>query len=140
MQIVPTTQPGLEVLEREECLRLLAENEVGRLAVVDSGRPVIFPVNYAVDDATVVFRSDPGTKLEASRRAPVALEIDHFDSERREGWSVVVMGYAEEITSFDPPRIRRLQWLPLQPWAEGEKAHWVRIVPLTISGRRIVRT
>jgi nitroimidazol reductase NimA-like FMN-containing flavoprotein (pyridoxamine 5'-phosphate oxidase superfamily) len=128
---------GLEMLERKECLRLLAAHDVGRLAVVDAGRPVIFPVNYVLDGETVVFRTDSGTKLEASRRAPVAFEIDELDPDRHEGWSVVVLGYAEEISVFDPPRVRRLQWLPLHPWAGGEKAHWVRIVPVTISGRQI---
>lgn len=36
---------SLEVLSEEECLGLLASNEVGRLAVVVDGQPLIFPVN-----------------------------------------------------------------------------------------------
>jgi nitroimidazol reductase NimA-like FMN-containing flavoprotein (pyridoxamine 5'-phosphate oxidase superfamily) len=44
---------------------LLAERHLGRLALTDPDGPVIFPVNYAVDEGAVVFRTDPGTKLDA---------------------------------------------------------------------------
>jgi nitroimidazol reductase NimA-like FMN-containing flavoprotein (pyridoxamine 5'-phosphate oxidase superfamily) len=54
---------GLQVIERAECLRLLATEEVGRLGVVVAGRPEIFPVNYVVDGDEVMFRTDAGTKL-----------------------------------------------------------------------------
>jgi len=37
-------------LSREECLRLLAANGVGRLAVSGKDAPVIRPVNYAFDE------------------------------------------------------------------------------------------
>src|SRR5215211_3750336 len=38
----------LEMMPEAECLRRLALNDFGRLAIVVDGRPVIFPVNYAV--------------------------------------------------------------------------------------------
>ena len=53
----------LRVLDRDQCLRLLAEDEIGRLAVIAGNTPAIFPVNYALDGDTIVFRTDPGTKL-----------------------------------------------------------------------------
>ena len=62
------TEPGAEmrVLTRQECLDLLADQEVGRIAVVLGRRPLIFPVNYVLDGDTIVFRTDPGTKLAAA--------------------------------------------------------------------------
>lgn len=127
----------LEELSREECLELLASHEVGRLAVVVEGQPVIFPVNYALDGDIVVFRNDPGTKLTHARLDKVAFEIDDVDGATREGWSVVVTGTARELTdALDEVSVRE-QNLPLRPWATGDKAHWVRIIAGAISGRRL---
>ena len=42
-------QPGVEVLDEHDCLELLRESDVGRLAVVVEGGPEIFPVNFVVD-------------------------------------------------------------------------------------------
>ena len=134
---VPTTRSGLEVLERAECLRLLTRHEVGRLAVLDGLRPLLFPVNYALVGEEIVFRTDAGTKLELASRAPVAFEVDELDGDRHIGWSVVVQGEAEEITDYDNRTVRELRALPLFPWAGGEKAHWVRIRPTAITGRRV---
>lgn len=131
-------QWGTEVIEREECLRLLEEEEVGRVGVSDHGSPLVLPVNYVLDGDTVVFRTAPGTKLEAALRAPVAFEVDRVDRATRSGWSVVVRGVAEEVTSFSGPGVRqRLESLPLDTWAPGKKGCLVRIVPGSITGRRV---
>lgn len=127
-------------MDRAECLRLLGANRFGRLAVNIPGHPpMIRPVNYVLDERSesVVFRSDPGAKLHgllASRKA--AFEIDGLDPENRTGWSVLVRGVAEEITA--PAEQRRLERLPLDPWAPGEKPHWIRIRAWTVTGRRII--
>jgi uncharacterized protein len=129
---------GLEVLDRDTCLELLAADEVGRLAIGGSGAPVLMPVNYALDGETVVFRTDPGTKLErAGRWGRAAFEIDAFDREARTGWSVVVTGRLEEVTRYDAAMLERVTGLPLQPWAAGEKQYWLRLVPTQITGRRV---
>ena len=129
---------GAEVIYREECLRLLEEEQVGRVGVSDHGSPLVLPVNYVLDGDTVVFRTAPGTKLDAAMRSPVAFEVDEIDHTTRSGWSVVIRGVAEEVTSFSGPGVReRLESLPLQPWAPGEKAHLVRITPRSITGRRV---
>jgi nitroimidazol reductase NimA-like FMN-containing flavoprotein (pyridoxamine 5'-phosphate oxidase superfamily) len=128
---------GLEWLERDECLRLLADDEVGRLAVVAGGSPEIFPVNYRLDGDVVVLRTDSGTKLEHGTRGRAAFEIDRFDRERRAGWSVIVSGRLEEVTTFDARTFRRVHELAVDPWAGGEKEHWMRLVPERITGRRV---
>lgn len=131
------TRSGLAVIERPECLRLLAERRVGRLAVVDGDRPMIFPVNYVMVGEEVVFRTDEGTKLTASQRAPVAFEIDHIDEEAETGWSVVVTGRAEEVEDVHTEARRRLSEAGVRPWSGGDKAHWVRIVPTSVTGRHL---
>jgi nitroimidazol reductase NimA-like FMN-containing flavoprotein (pyridoxamine 5'-phosphate oxidase superfamily) len=129
---------GLQVIAREDCVRLLATQEVGRLAMVDGGRPHLVPVNYAMDGECVVFRSFPGTKIARLGRSSVAFEVDELDRTARRGWSVVVHGRAEEVTAWDSADTRaRVAGLDLLPWADGDKPHFVRIVPQTITGRRI---
>ena len=80
----------------------MAGQDVGRLVVVDNGRPLIFPVNYALDGEAPVFRTASGTKLWASTHAPVAFEVDSIDREARSGWSVVVHGIANAPMILPP--------------------------------------
>lgn len=124
-------------LERAECLRLLASEEVGRLAVIASGDPMIFPVNYVLDAESVVFRTAPGSKLDDGPRARACFEIDCFDRSSHRGWSVVAVGRLEEVTSYDPPTFARVQKLGVDPWAGGDRSHWMRLVPDSITGRSV---
>lgn len=128
-----------EELGREECMSLLSEGGIGRLAGVLDGRPLVFPVNFVLDGETVVFRTNPGTKLAAAGFGPVAFEIDGVDSERRTGWSVVVQGVGREITHGLDRRSEQLRRLEVQPWVPGERAHWVAILADTVTGRRLRR-
>ncbi len=127
---------GLDVIPRDECLGLLATHALGRLAVVVSSKPLVFPVNYALDGETIVFPTDPGTKLFAAvHEHDVAFEIDGSNTLYHTGWSVLVVGTGREVT--DPAEQSRLTHLRLGPWCPGPKAHWVRIQPHAITGRRI---
>ena len=120
----------------DECLRLLSTQEVGRLVVTVAGRPQIFPVNYALDEDAIVFRTGSGTKLHAIGRSPVVFQVDGWSTSAEQRWSVVVEGLAQEVTSGDAPNLRdRLKRLPLYPLAGGQQLlHYVRIEPLSISG------
>jgi nitroimidazol reductase NimA-like FMN-containing flavoprotein (pyridoxamine 5'-phosphate oxidase superfamily) len=134
-----TTDAGsrLGTIERDECLRLLAGDEIGRLAVVAGNTAVVVPVNYALDGETIVFRTDAGTKLDDGPRARASFEVDCFDRERRTGWSVVATGRLEEVTPYDAATFARVRLLSVDPWAGGDKAHWMRLVPDRLTGRRI---
>jgi nitroimidazol reductase NimA-like FMN-containing flavoprotein (pyridoxamine 5'-phosphate oxidase superfamily) len=57
--------PAAEILDPEECWRLLGEALVGRLAVIVDDHPDIFPVNYKVDDHSLIFSTGEGTKQKA---------------------------------------------------------------------------
>jgi nitroimidazol reductase NimA-like FMN-containing flavoprotein (pyridoxamine 5'-phosphate oxidase superfamily) len=128
---------GIEVIDREDCLELLRTDDTGRIAVVDAGHPVIFPVNYAMAGELIVFRTAEGTKLDATLRGgPVSFEIDRTDRHTRTGWSVIVTGWAHVVTA--PARIGELEKLGLQPWSSHQKDNWVEVRPERISGRRIV--
>ena len=127
----------MERLDRQECIRLMEGHPtgVGRVALAGP-RPVIFPVNYAVDRGNVVFRTDPGTKFHAAvNKAFVAFEVDWVEPTWQTGWSVVVRGQAHLVT--DPDELVRMRRLPLLPWAEGEKSNFVNIRSTLISGRRL---
>jgi nitroimidazol reductase NimA-like FMN-containing flavoprotein (pyridoxamine 5'-phosphate oxidase superfamily) len=127
---------GLEILGVEECLRLLGTQNTGRIAVIVERKPLVLPVNYAMHRGTVVFRTDPGTKLDAALGEEyVSFEVDEIDQRYRTGWSVLVVGQAERV--YQPEELEELRRLPLQPWAPGHKAHYVRVLSTAISGRRI---
>ena len=128
---------GIELIDRDECLTLLAGDEIGRLAIIDAGRPLIFPVNYGLDGEDIVVRTAPGTKLEQGPRSPACFEIDGFDRPSRAGWSVVVTGRLDEVTPYHGHAFTRADSLELHPWAEGAKDHLLRLAPSSITGRRI---
>jgi hypothetical protein len=120
----PKQKSGLDELSYERCIELLGAHDVGRLAVVVDGQPVIFPVNYATDDETVVLRTDAGTKRAHSSLDRVAFEVDELDFEKREGWSVVVQGTGREFTeALDDVSVSE-RGLSISTWVPGEKAHW----------------
>ncbi len=131
-------QTGIEILDREQCVRLLATQSVGRVVVIDHGRPHIVPVNYALDGDAIVFRTAVGTKLDAASRSEVAFEVDSLDPINHTGWSVVVHGWAQEVTAYDDPALlARVNDLVLEAWAEFDKPYIVRVVGQTITGRRV---
>lgn len=141
MDTSPTTavdRSGLEVLAVEECLRLIDEAPVGRVAFVHDGVPTILPVNHRLAGWRVVFRTAYGSKLTAATmERPVAFEVDGYDPERRTGWSVLVRGSAEAVWSRESEA--ELDELGLAPWADAlERDRWVAIHPDEVTGRRIV--
>jgi len=130
-------------IDRDGCMRMLAaaSGRIGRVALSAPGSPpIIRPVNYAFDDQTssVVFRSALGSQFRKGLSSgAAAFEIDGGDPVERTGWSVIVVGEAEEVT--DPTEIDRLEDFELEPWAPGIRTHWVRIRATSASGRQIVR-
>ncbi|MGY1830429.1 pyridoxamine 5'-phosphate oxidase family protein [Geodermatophilus sp. SYSU D01180] len=133
------TAPALQEIPVEECHRLLATQEIGRLGVNAEHHPLIFPVNYAMDGTTIVIRTSPGTKLAAAEHANVSFEVDEIDRRTRSGWSVLVRGVAEVVgPEHRADLVARTRATGLEPWAPGEHGHWVRLIPTAVTGRRIV--
>ncbi|MEZ5218401.1 MAG: pyridoxamine 5'-phosphate oxidase family protein [Ilumatobacteraceae bacterium] len=126
---------GMEVLDAAECWKLLAEAQVGRLAVAILDHPDIFPINHVVDDHSIVFRTAEGTKLAAAVLGRgVAFEVDGYDAESGQAWSVVLKGWATEIERVED--LLSAEDLPLFPWNAAPKSRWVRVEPQDVSGRR----
>ncbi len=124
----------MEELPVSACWALLRTTTVGRLAVWVEDHPDIFPLNFAVDHGTVVFRSAAGTKVAAALSdSPVALEADGYDAASATAWSVVLRGHAEEIRRVED--LMDTMDLPLFPWQAGDKGRFIRIVPTSTSGR-----
>lgn len=126
----------LEELSDQESRRLLASNDLGRIAMVIDGRAEIFPVNYAFADGVVVFRTGEGLKLDRSPMTAVAFETDGIDERDGLAWSVVVQGTAQNVTNTIDTRSERLRHLSVSPVAPGERNYWVGIYVTHISGRR----
>jgi uncharacterized protein len=126
---------GLEVLGRDESLRLLSTAVLGRIAITSGALPTVLPVNFRWAGRRILFRTGVGTKLSAAT-AHAALEVDEIDVESETGWSVVVTGMAEEVV--DPAELAEAGTLPLVRWAPGPDSRIVAISPDLVSGRRIL--
>jgi uncharacterized protein len=105
---------------------------------VDTGEPVMFPVNHAIDGVDVVFRTSWGSKLEvAESSGVVAYEVDGYDSLSESGWSVVVKGTAQLV--YETVDTDRYDQLGLRSWADIKGlGFWVRIRPVEITGREVI--
>ena len=92
------TSQDLDVLDEADCYLLLRSRTLGRVGVQIADDLAIFPVYYAVMDDDVVFRTSPGTKLNAAVLGTrVVFEVDNASP----GWSVLVRGHAHEIREHD---------------------------------------
>ena len=127
----PTVLPVSE----EQCWKYLRGQLIGRLAIVVAGRPEIFPVNYAVGEKSIVFRTAPGSKLAYGPGSVACFEIDGFDQHAREGWSVVAVGRLEEISDAGDARSLALRELRIDPLAPGARLHWIALHAEQVTGR-----
>ncbi|HVV36150.1 MAG TPA: pyridoxamine 5'-phosphate oxidase family protein [Acidimicrobiales bacterium] len=135
-----SSQTWLIHMSERECASHLAESQLGRLGVIVGGRPEVFPVSYVVgDDGCVAFPTQPGTKLESALDWPwVGFEIDGVNATNDEGWSVMIVGKAEEIA--DETTVAQLIEQRLVPWRKSGSERWLRLVPTKVTGRRIRAT
>lgn len=102
--------------------------------MIVENHPDIFPVNYVVDNGSIVFRTGIGTKFWSAMRDPCALEIDGFDAGSGKAWSVVARGPAHVI--IDLKEKAAADALHLDPWQPGSKSHYLRLTLDAVTGRR----
>jgi nitroimidazol reductase NimA-like FMN-containing flavoprotein (pyridoxamine 5'-phosphate oxidase superfamily) len=127
---------GLEVLGRDECLRLLARSTLGRVGVTSGALPTVLPVNFHLEGDRILVRTGRGSKLDAAiRNAVVAFEVDDFDPLYHSGWSVAVTGLATEID--DVAELEVVARAPLARWAPQGGEAVIAISTEFMSGRRI---
>jgi hypothetical protein len=119
-------------LSTKYCELLLASLDIGRIAVVEDGYPLVFPISYkaVVADARLVLaiRTRPDNVIDKPGRA-VCFEIDGVDPSHDGGWSVLVRGLLVETSpdvDLDP-----------NPIVPEDRDAWRIIIPTQISGRRV---
>jgi uncharacterized protein len=128
--------PVLEHLSRGECMRLMGSVVVGRIVYTRQALPAVELVNFALADGDIIIAADAGGMLAAATRgAVVAFEADSVDAAGHVGWSVTVVGPARGVTEGE--ELRRLERIPLTPWAPGKRAHIIRISAGIVTGQRV---
>ncbi len=101
-------------------------------------RPQVLPVNYAVLDGDVAFRTGVNTVLAAGTDdRTVAFEADEIDDLMESGWSVQVVGRARHV--YDQAEVANVFERLSDPWAPGTRPLVVRITPEEITGRRFTK-
>ncbi len=127
----------MEELDEAECLQLLASTTVGRVGFVVEDRPIVLPVNYAVDGRTVVFRTGEGTVLNRAALQMIAFEVDKIDDATHSGWSVLAQGVAQDVGTAIDTRSEQLRQLALVTWAPDRRDRCFRLDADTLTGRRL---
>lgn len=122
-------------IDRAEALRLLAAKQVGRMAFVSDGRPMILPMNFTLTEDRIVFRTFAHGSLARAVDTPVAFEVDDIDDFLEAGWSVVVSGTAELLSEAE---LARLSDHAPDPWAEGPRTLFISIPIDQVSGRQLI--
>ncbi len=131
-----SSPPVVTRLTSAECRQLIAVGGVGRIAFNTTTGPVVLPVNFAVMAGTIVIRTGQGTMVEGHADEQVAFEVDHIDEALSQGWSVLVRGPAHRVAH--PAELRNVRRdTTIWPWPGDDRDVYVRIIPDTITGRRI---
>jgi nitroimidazol reductase NimA-like FMN-containing flavoprotein (pyridoxamine 5'-phosphate oxidase superfamily) len=129
-------------LDEAECLRLIAQGGIGRIAYQSRFGPAVLPVNYKWHDGAVVFRTAQHSPMDEDLQTgiaggdyQVAFEIDDIDTAGRQGWSVLIQGPAHHVEA-EAERTAAAA-AGVEPWPGGERELFVRIVPSRVTGRQI---
>jgi len=129
--MITAAQP-ISIMSEPQCWERLSSVALGRLVTSVAGHPDIFPVNFVVQDHTILFSTAEGTKLvSAAINDEVLFEADQYDDAG--GWSVIVKGWTRVVrTDEDRAAAERAA---LRPWTATTKDHFVRIRPSRVTGR-----
>jgi uncharacterized protein len=136
---IPAQTHQMIELNESECRELLGREQVGRVAYVIDGAPMIVPVDYVVSEGMIVFRSDPGDKASHIPLSQVCFEVDGADGTDIV-WSVVVHGHARDVTTALNEPYEQIRRTPLPTFATLVDPHWLTIDVDTITGRRLTRS
>jgi nitroimidazol reductase NimA-like FMN-containing flavoprotein (pyridoxamine 5'-phosphate oxidase superfamily) len=140
----PQPQAPLEPFGQAESWKLISAGGVGRIGYSGRYGPTVLPVNFALSEQAVVFRTGQDSPLGEDLRTGiadadyvVAFEVDEISPATREGWSILIQGSAHHIDSeHERAQVMRSG---VEAWPGGEKDLFIRIQPTRITGRRISR-
>lgn len=128
---------NFRTLATDECMELLGTTTVGRVAFTDAEGQQLIPLNFAVIDSEVYFRTSTNSVLDvlAQGADDVAFGVDYY-SEYRDGWNVTVKGATARVS--DPALYEQvMSWSRLRPWAGGERGEVIHLTARSIGGRRV---
>jgi nitroimidazol reductase NimA-like FMN-containing flavoprotein (pyridoxamine 5'-phosphate oxidase superfamily) len=124
----------LRDMSREECFELLESRQVGRVVFDDPDGPLALPVNYTVQNESVVIATSPTNSLSGYVvDRPVAFEVDEIDEFNETGWSVLVRGMATVLNG----ELLDEEHEP-NPWVDGDRTLLIRISARHVSGRYLL--
>ncbi|MFN6546262.1 pyridoxamine 5'-phosphate oxidase family protein [Mycolicibacterium nivoides] len=128
-----THSDPVSILSERESWELLGSVSLGRLVTAVDDEAHVFPVNFVVQNRTILFRTAAGTKLiSAAINNQVVFEAD--DHTAAEGWSVIVRGVARTLRTDE--ELDEAEQAQLLPWTATSKTHYVRVSPVRVTGRR----
>ncbi|MEO6317928.1 MAG: pyridoxamine 5'-phosphate oxidase family protein [Acidimicrobiales bacterium] len=134
--MVEVDRNGLEVLDRSECLRLLSQASLGRVAFTSGALPCVLPVSFQLDDERILVRTRSGGRLDlALRGSVVAFEVDDLDADAHTGWSVSLTGCANAVC--DPDALGGARRTPIDRWTSSPDDSLVAISTEVLTGRRV---
>ena len=128
----------LHTLGRQECYELLSTTTVGRVAFVNADGLQLIPLNFAVIDSAIYFRTAIDSILDglADGKDDVAFGVDHHSETSRDGWNVTVKGATSRVS--DPALHEQvMSWSRLHPWAGGQRGVVIHLRVTSIEGRRV---
>ena len=137
-QSAPTDDDhALVEMDLDECLRRLASQSVGRVAVVIDGLIVVVPVNHRLlrqsGKTWIVFRTKREGVLDREN-VHASFEVDDGHDVQRTGWSVLAQGV---LLRVDPDAADVRNWFDPVPWTRDDRDRWMVVEPFSITGRRI---
>ncbi|HEY5877090.1 MAG TPA: pyridoxamine 5'-phosphate oxidase family protein [Ilumatobacteraceae bacterium] len=128
----------VDVLDESTCWRLMSRSGFGRLGFMHGDELMVLPVNAAVSENRVVFRTTHDSMFaRVGDGTKVVFEVDQTDRVAESGWSVLLRGRLWDVTGR--PETATWQELSVHPWAQGARDRWMAIEPTAVSGRRVLR-
>jgi uncharacterized protein len=131
----------IQNLPPAECVRLLASEHLGRLAVVTDEGARIFPLYYALDaDAIAIVATwrDPNAIVAFAPRHEVEFEVAHIDPEDGTGWAVVTDGMARLMTDALDTVSDYTRTLTPPSGSDRPDTEWLRILLTRLVGVRVL--
>ena len=123
-----------------ECRELLSGGTIGRIAFNSDVGIQLLPLNDLYLDGSIYCRVDAGSVLGelAGGSDDVAFGVDYVEELFKEAWSVLVTGTIGAVTeAAEMAKLRGQR--KLEPWAIGDRQLYLRLEPVTITGRRVKR-
>lgn len=128
------TEGHFEKLDRAECTSLLRDQSVGRVAFAGPEGLTVLPLAYSVDKDRVVLRTAAGTQLaDMPDGTEVAFEVDEFDAEFANGWSVLLRGTITHLSAGE----MHGEVLPPTPFVPGLRRVLLGIDLDNLTGRAV---